>query len=137
MKLHKITGWCLPELTPHLASGNSTGCGHQPPGFHQHPAPPNSSHAVALPSSPASLALPRASPPQAALVFSSISPWAKSWPGLTMLGHRGLFPKQRVPATLRCCLEQLSNRFIFNLQPWIKEWKFSDFFVVGEELWSL
>lgn len=54
-----------------------------------------------------------------------------------MLGHRGLFPQQQVPETLRCCPEQLSNRFIFNSQPWIEEWKFSDFFVVGKELWSL
>lgn len=130
-------GGCLLELTPHLASGISAGCEHQPPGFHQHPASPNSSHTVALPSSPASSALSWTTPSQAALVVSSISPWAKSWPGLTMLGHRGLFPQQQVPETLRCCPEQLSNRFIFNSQPWIEEWKFSDFFVVGKELWSL
>lgn len=29
---------------------------------------------------------------------------------------------------LRCHLEELSNRFIFNLQLWIEEWKISDFF---------
>lgn len=45
-----------------------------------------------------------------------------------MLGHRGLFPKQLVLATLSCCLEQLSNRFISNSQSWVEEWKFSDFF---------
>lgn len=47
-----------------------------------------------------------------------------------MLGHRGLFPKQRVLVTRRCCLEQRSDRFIFNLQPWMEEWKFSDFFFI-------
>lgn len=110
MKLHKITGCCSPKLTPHSVSEIFAGHEHQPLVSTSilHPQTPTMVFSI--------------------MVVLSINPQGESQPGLTTLGHRCLLPKRLALVTLSCSLELLSNRFIFNSQPWIEEWKFCDFF---------